>query len=149
MTVISVDYDGIIVTDGNWPEPGQVIPEAVESINRLHDSGFCIIINSCRIGKAEEAMVRKLNELGINYCRVNENCPERIKKYETDTRKISADLYIDDRSVFNPLKHMSWPDLTDHIIRRFEGPQKRQCNHSGAHEFLAYNAFLQMLKESE
>jgi hypothetical protein len=53
MTVLAIDYDGIIVTDGNWPEPGQVIPEAVESINRLHDSGFCIIINSCRIGKAE------------------------------------------------------------------------------------------------
>lgn len=149
MTIISVDYDGIIVADGNWPNPGEVIPDAVESINRLHDSGFCIIINSCRIGKAEENLIENLKQLGIKHCRVNENCPERIKRYETDTRKISADLYIDDRSVFNPLKHMSWPDLTDHIIRRFEGPQKRDCDKTGAHEFLMYNAFLKLLKKSE
>lgn len=136
MTVISVDYDGIIVGDNSWPEPGQIIPDAVESINRLHGSGFCIIINSCRVGMAEEVMIQNLKQHGIKHCRVNENCPERIKRYETDTRKISADLYIDDRSVFNPLKHLSWPDLTDHIIRRFEGPQKRDCNHTGAHGFM-------------
>lgn len=128
MAIISVDYDGIIIADGNWPHSGETIPDAVESINRLHNSGFCIIINSCRIGTAEEAMIQTLKQLGIKHCRVNENCPERIKRYETDTRKISADLYIDDLSVFNPLKYLSWPDLTDHIIRRFEGPQKRDCD---------------------
>jgi hypothetical protein len=119
MTLLAIDYDGVIVTDGHWPDPGEPIPGAVDAINLLHNAGYCIIINSCRVGQAEQAMKTTLAKLGLKFCRINDNCPERIKRYETDCRKISADVYIDDRSLFNPLKHLSWPELADFILLEY------------------------------
>ena len=124
MTLLAIDYDGIIVAEGHWPDPGEPIPGAVDAINRLHNAGYCIIINTCRVGKAEQAMKTTLAKLGLKFCRINDNCPERIKRYETDCRKISADVYIDDRSLINPMKHLTWSQIADFIIKRYPKPER-------------------------
>ena len=47
----------------------------------------------------KESMKALCKEKGLKFDRVNENLPERIRAFKGDCRKISADVYIDDRAV--------------------------------------------------
>jgi hypothetical protein len=94
MIVLAIDADGTIFDD-RYPKIGEAKTGAIHALNTLHDAGFCIIINTCRVGKYEDDLREWLKEKNVKYCRINENCPILIEKYGTDTRKISADLYID------------------------------------------------------
>lgn len=96
--IISVDFDGCVV-ENHYPAIGPEMPGAISTINQLYLRGHCIIINSCRARDDEEEMKIWLKRHGVMYCHVNENCRERIVKYRTDCRKISADIYIDDKNI--------------------------------------------------
>ena len=127
MPVIAFDFDGIICEEGHWPDVGPIFPGAVEEINTLHDRGYCIIINSCRSGEPEQKMISYLKEAGVKFCRVNENCPYRIKKYGGDCRKISADLYLDDKNLLAPPTKIIWGALVGHVIRRLGKTHTPPC----------------------
>lgn len=62
-------------------------------------AGSRIILNSCRTGEALEKAVQFCKENGLEFDRVNENLPELIEAYGEDSRKISADYYIDDKAI--------------------------------------------------
>ena len=97
--VISIDFDGVIVEDA-WPEVGDIIPGARETIRKWYDvDGHWIIINSCRTGDELEAMIGVLNYYKIPFDAINENLAWRIAQYGTDPRKIGADIYIDDHNI--------------------------------------------------
>lgn len=97
--VISIDFDGVIVEDA-WPEVGDIIPGARETIRKWYDvDGHWIIINSCRTCDELEAMIGVLNYYKIPFDAINENLAWRIVKYGTDPRKIGADIYIDDHNI--------------------------------------------------
>jgi len=127
MVIISVDFDGIIVEDGYWPETGPALPGAVEVINALHNMGFCIIINSCRVGVAEMNMIRWLKEYNVDFCHVGVNCRKLIEKYGADCRKISANVMIDDKSIYFDRETFSWKDVGITIIEKY-GFVERDCN---------------------
>ena len=97
--VISVDFDDTLFV-GKYPDVGSLIKPMVDLINRLYQRGFVITINTCRstevsVSNAKEA----LSTNNINYDLFNENAPYLIDYYQTDTRKISCDIFIDDRNV--------------------------------------------------
>jgi hypothetical protein len=96
--IIAIDFDGVIVQDA-YPAIGPEVPGAVSTIQHLIRQGHRIIINTCRAGDAEAAMRIWLHRHHINPAAINQNLPERIEKYGCDTRKISADLYIDDHNI--------------------------------------------------
>ena len=98
MPVIGIDFDGTIVTD-KYPEIGDPIPGAIETINKWFNDGFWIVIHSCREGQAEKNMIKWLDKYEFKRHTVNENLPWRIKKYGGDTRKISLDINIDDKNI--------------------------------------------------
>lgn len=98
MPVISIDFDGCIVED-KWPEIGDEITGAVETINGWYDDGYWIIINSCRQYDDLETMIGYLNYADIKFHEINKNLDWRIAKYGTDPRKIGADIYIDDHNI--------------------------------------------------
>ena len=98
MPVISIDFDGVIVTD-KWPDIGEEIPGAVGTINGWYDAGYWIIINSCRDHKEKADMIVWLQRAGVRYHAMNENLVWRICMYGTDPRKIGADIYIDDHNI--------------------------------------------------
>lgn len=105
--IIAIDFDGTIVKE-EWPEPGEVFPNAKKIINHLYSLGHKIIINTCRSGKYEGMAERVLKNEGIKYTWINTNEPNLIHKYGTDCRKISADIYIDNRQLGGlPLVHNS------------------------------------------
>ena len=96
--IISIDFDGTIVYE-SWPEPGAVFPNAREVINELYEKGHTIVINTCRSGKHEGVAQDVLENNNINYHWINTNVPDLIHKYGMDCRKISADVYIDNKQL--------------------------------------------------
>ena len=111
---ISIDFDGTIV-ESNYPTIIGLKPDAARCINQLYSDGHTIIINTCRVKEHLENAVKYLNESGIKYHYVNENDPSRIAKFLDDTRKISADVYIDDKNIF--CREISWSDIVQEIDR--------------------------------
>jgi len=106
--VIAIDFDGTIVENA-YPGIGKLKPNAVQIINKLKEEGHSIIINTCRSGIFEGNAAVFLNHVGIKYDYVNSNLPYRIEHYEADTRKISADLYIDDKNLLGIPE--DWDDI--------------------------------------
>jgi hypothetical protein len=98
--VILIDFDNTIVVE-RYPNVGEPVSGAKDTINWLYDLGHTIIIWSCREGKYQDDAIDYLVEEGIHFHYFNQNCPERIKEYGWDSRKIGCDLMIDDRSIFS------------------------------------------------
>ena len=97
--VIAIDFDGTIATL-SFPEVGTLREGADIMIRRLHADGHRIIINTCRSGKYEGLAQDFLDEHLIPYDLINSNLPELVNQYKQDCRKISADIYIDDKCLF-------------------------------------------------
>lgn len=102
--VIAIDFDGTIVKE-DYPRLGKLRKGAKKYINKLYQDGHIIIINTCRSGVYQEAAFKLLVGLDIEFDYMNENHPKVIEQYKNDSRKISADLYIDDK---NLVKLPSW-----------------------------------------
>lgn len=96
--IIAVDFDGTLCTEA-YPQIGEPIIETIELVKQLHKAGNTIILYTCRVDTYLEDAVEwcKQHQIPIDY--VNENVPERITTYKIDCRKISADIYIDDKAI--------------------------------------------------
>jgi hypothetical protein len=96
---IAVDFDGVIVRTA-WPRILGEMPGAVEAVKALHRAGHYLILWTCREGRGQERAKKWLSKHGILECfqRVNENNPERVKEFGFDSRKVSADIYFDDKA---------------------------------------------------
>ena len=96
--IIAIDFDNTIV-EPLYPEIGVLKANCKRIINKWHESGHKIIINTCRAGKYHGDCDKFLSQNGISFDYINCNLPEMIIFYKADTRKISADVYIDDRNI--------------------------------------------------
>lgn len=109
--IIAVDFDGTLHT-GEWPEIGYLTPGAVKAISKLKEDGHYIIINTSRDGKELIEAVNWLLLKGIPFDRVNDNHPANTLRYGSNSRKVFAHVYIDDRQVGGL---PSWQDIYDYI----------------------------------
>ena len=106
--IIAIDFDGTIVTD-QFPEVGELVAGAKDAINQLYKDGYTIIIWSCRTGSKKAKAIEFLVKQGVKFHYFNESCFENLKQYNfVDTRKVYADLYIDDRMLF---KLPTWDEI--------------------------------------
>lgn len=112
MAIISIDYDDTIVY-ADYPNIGTIKPHAREVINQLYNEGNTIIINTCRSGEHESAAAQYLIEMGVKFHHINENHPENIVQYDSDSRKIFADIYIDDKQLGGLPE--SWIDINTQL----------------------------------
>ena len=114
---ISIDFDNTItIGSRNFPECGRLRRECVRVINMWHEMGHYIIINTCRNPENEQKAILFLVANGIHFDKINENNPYVISFWGGDTRKISADLYFDDRSGV-----VNWKSF-EAIANRFSKP---------------------------
>lgn len=97
MKIIAVDFDGCLCVS-RWPEIGRANEALIERLKRAQLEGHKLILFTCREGQLLYNAVKWCRERGLLFNAVNENLPERIAQYGGDCRKISADLYIDDRA---------------------------------------------------
>ena len=95
--VIAVDFDGTIC-ENRYPQIGEPNTELISQLIAEQESGADIILWTCRTGARLKEAVSWAKEQGLRFDYVNRNNRERIKIYRSDCRKISADVYIDDRA---------------------------------------------------
>lgn len=126
--VIAVDFDGTVCT-ASYPEIGIEREGAKEYINKLYNEGYVIVINTCRTdgGDYPAAQMAKdfLRIRGIKYHYFNENPDFLIELYKCDTRKISADVYIDDKCLF---EIPTWKEKYKIIKGKFPEPSNKYYN---------------------
>lgn len=117
--VLAIDFDNTIAMS-DYPTITCDIVGAKETINKLYDQGYGIIINTCREGLALAGAINYLDEKGIKRDYVNCNFPHRIELFKADCRKISADAYIDDKNIFQLGEIMDWDLIYKVLTDRFK-----------------------------
>nr|DAE38853.1 MAG TPA: nucleotidase 5'-nucleotidase [Caudoviricetes sp.] len=95
--ILAVDFDGTLV-ENKFPEIGEVNPVIWKAVSAYQAMGWKIILWSCRTETMLQDAVDFCAERGLTFDAVNENLPEVQTYYGGDTRKVFANMYIDDRS---------------------------------------------------
>jgi len=95
---LAIDFDDTIVENA-YPNIGMLRKDAKKIVNKLYKDGHYIIINTCRAGVYETQAELFLVQQGINFHRINSNSPRSRLYFNPDCRKISADIYIDDKNI--------------------------------------------------
>lgn len=97
--VIAVDFDGTIVKH-RYPEIGDEIPFAIETLKMLASEGHQLIMWSVRSGKLLDDAVEWCKERGLEFWAVNRDFPEEdINNNREFSRKLRVDMFIDDRNL--------------------------------------------------
>lgn len=94
---IAVDFDGTIVEHA-YPEIGKEIPFAIETLKMLQKDRHLLILWTVREGELLDEAVKYCQDRGVTFYAVNSNMPDRVDE-QFSTRKVTADLYIDDRNL--------------------------------------------------
>lgn len=94
---IAVDFDGTIV-EHEYPKIGKEKLFAFRTLKELEKQGASLILWTFRTGKELEEAVEYCRNNGIEFYAVNRNYPEEVMD-ETVSRKINADIYIDDKNL--------------------------------------------------
>lgn len=96
---IAVDFDGTIV-EHRYPEIGKERPFATQTLKMLIEDHHKLILWSVREGKLLDDAVEWCRERGVEFYAVNKDFPEEdVDKNQHFSRKLKADLWIDDRNV--------------------------------------------------
>ena len=95
--IIAVDFDGTLCVN-KYPKIGEPNKELIKQLAEERKKGTAVILFTCRDGQRLKEAVKWCSGQGLKFDRVNDNLPERIRAYKGNTRKISADVYVDDRN---------------------------------------------------
>lgn len=97
--IIAVDFDGTIVRH-RYPEIGSEIPFATQTLKMLIEDGHRLILWSVREGQLLQDAVDWCRARGVEFYAVNKDFPEEdAEKNKHFSRKLKADVWIDDRNV--------------------------------------------------
>lgn len=96
--IIAVDFDGTLC-ECKFPDIGAPIPPVIEYVKRLRAAGNIIILWTCRTGQNLTDAVTWCKQQGLTFDYINENVKQNVEQYGGDTRKIFADVYIDDKTI--------------------------------------------------
>ena len=95
---IAVDFDGTIV-EHRYPEIGKEMPFAFDTLKALQEQKHQLILWTYRSGKELHEAVAYCRRNGVEFYAVNKSYPEEEFDEGLVSRKIEADLFIDDRNV--------------------------------------------------
>lgn len=92
--IVAVDFDGTLSLDSQYPNIGHFNTPLYEALMKLRGIGWSIVLWTCREGKELKEAVEWCKMNGLEFDAINENPPEVPFK----SRKVVADMYIDDRA---------------------------------------------------
>ena len=95
--IIAVDFDGTIVRH-RYPKIGEELPFATETLRMLIREGHRLILWTVREGKLLDEAVEWCRDRGVEFYAINRDFPEEDATGSGFSRKLKADLFIDDRS---------------------------------------------------
>lgn len=96
--IIAVDFDGTLCYS-EWPELGEANKKLIDYLLNEQASGNKLILWTCRAGKALSDAIDWCHNQGLSFDAINDNLPEIIELYGNNSRKITCDIYIDDRNM--------------------------------------------------
>lgn len=109
--VIAVDFDGTLV-GFTYSGIGEADTEMFDLIKELKSAGAKIILWTCRDNETEDreldAAVEFCRVRGLEFDAVNDNIEEVKNLTQNNTRKIYADIYIDDKALFDDEDIVQW-----------------------------------------
>lgn len=142
--VIAVDFDGTIV-EHQYPAIGKELPFAIETLRKLSQEGHRLILWTVREGKLLDDAVEFCRSRGLEFYAVNRDYPEEEQGSNTVfTRKLKADLWIDDRNLgglpdWGTIYEMIHKGLSyEDLMRSYEG--------AGSHKFSFNNLFKRLFR---
>ena len=94
---IAVDFDGTIVRH-RYPKIGDEIPFATETLRLLLRDRHRLILWTVREGRLLDEAVEWCRARGVEFYAINRDFPEEDATGSGFSRKIKADLFIDDRN---------------------------------------------------
>lgn len=97
--IIAVDFDGTLC-ENKWPEIGTANEELIEYLRDRQKNGDKLILWTCRVDDMLRKAVEWCKEKELVFDAVNENLPEIVENFGSDTRKIFSNEYIDDRNTW-------------------------------------------------
>lgn len=100
--IYAVDFDGTLSL-GRWPEVGNPNMPLFEFLIKEQAAGAKVILWTNRSGSLLMGAKEYCKHRGLKFDAVNENLPEIIELYGSDSRKVCADCYIDDKAL-NPFQ---------------------------------------------
>ena len=95
--IFGIDFDGTIVED-KWPEIGEPKQKVVDYIKQLQDKGHKWVLLTCRHDDGLISALTWLFNHGLYPAAVNDNTTEKIAEFNSNPRKVYADVYIDDHN---------------------------------------------------
>ena len=118
---IAVDFDGTVVEDA-YPSVGKAKIFAFETLKKLQSECYRLILWTYRHGPALEDAIEFCRKNGLEFYAVNSSFEGEVFDSATQSRKIDADWFIDDRNIGG---FPGWGEIyniiTDRIEFRVEG----------------------------
>ncbi len=96
--IIAVDFDGTVV-EHEYPSIGKTKLFAFETLKALQEKNHRLIMWTYRAGKELDEAVEFCRQNGIEFYAINKNYPEEEYIEGEISRKINADIYIDDKNI--------------------------------------------------
>jgi hydroxymethylpyrimidine pyrophosphatase-like HAD family hydrolase len=125
---IAVDFDGTIV-DHDYPAIGKEKLFAFQTLKEIEKKGALLILWTFRAGKELEEAVDYCKKNGLEFYAVNKNYPEEVFDEKTVSRKINADIYIDDRNIGGfPGWSNIWQLLNPYELQEQEARRKMETS---------------------
>lgn len=114
--IIAIDFDGTIVEDA-YPKIGKAKIFAFETMKQLMKDGHRLILWTYRSGSRLQEAVDFCRENGIEFYAVNSSFEGEEFDHNEQSRKINADLFIDDRNLGG---FPGWGEVYQIITKRIE-----------------------------
>ena len=115
--IIAIDFDGTITQETCFPDCGAPNMQVIRGIIEAKVQGYKVILWTNRQndnieypGVLDKAL-KYCSDFGIKFDAVNDNIPEVLAIFPNNTRKITADYYIDDKT----------PGTIEWFIKKFGG----------------------------
>ncbi|SEA92784.1 hypothetical protein SAMN02910384_02750 [Pseudobutyrivibrio sp. ACV-2] len=96
--IIAVDFDDTLCFS-NWPNLGAPNLPLINYLHTQKTAGSRIILWTCRAGKPLDEAIEWCKRYGLYFDAINDNLPEIVELYGNNSRKITCDIYIDDRNM--------------------------------------------------
>lgn len=112
--IIAVDFDGTLCTN-TWPAIGAPKNDVIKYVLQQQAQGAKLILWTNRTNDRLSEALEWCNQHDLHFDAVNENLPECVKLFGSDSRKIFADAYLDDKA------------MTPEDAEKIAGSRRRTC----------------------
>ena len=106
--IIAIDFDGTLFQD-KFPHIGEPIKDkngltTIEKVKKMQQEGWYLILWTCRSGNSLINAIRECEKYNLKFNAINSNHPNTKEEFnishpETESRKIYANYYLDDRAL--------------------------------------------------